>query len=381
MSGGAFYRPCWLAINREALQRNFHAIKSRLSTRTSILAVVKADGYGHGLVRCAKVADQEGAALLGVSSLEEGIALRQARVRTPTLVLGSLFPFENFPVLFHYRLTPTIASRDAAIALDRLARRRGRRIAVHLKIDSGFGRIGVQAGSGGRAVAFVREVAKRKGLLLEGLYTQFSSADVDAAYTRRQHAAFQDVVAAVRQEGIQPRWVHEANSSALLRFPEAHGSLVRPGIAIYGIAPFRGAERMIRLEPALEWKTRVIYLKTIPAGFRVSYAQTWTARRPTRVATLAVGYADGYPRHLSNKGVVLLRGRRAPVIGRVTMDMMMVDATDVPAVDAGDEAVLIGRQGRERITATELAGLAETNAYELVSRIAARVPRLEGSVS
>jgi alanine racemase len=367
------YRPCWAEVDLHALRRNLQELRRRLSPGTRLLAVVKANGYGHGLVPVSRVAVASGASFLGVSSLEEGLALRRAGVPAPVLILGSLYPFECFPVLFEKKLIPTVASPEAADALNTLARKRHQRLPVHLKIDTGFGRIGISVPN---ALRFIEHVAGCRGLDLQGLYTHFSSSDLDPAYTREQAGAFRGVVRAAAAQGIQPPWIHLANSSALLRFPETHGTLVRPGLAFYGVRPYAGAEKVIRLQPALTWKTRVIFLKTVPKGSTVSYARTWTARRTTRVATLAVGYADGYPRSLSNRGEVLLNGRRVRVIGRVTMDMLMVDATALPSCHVGDEAVLIGAQGAERITADDIAQKTQTNAYEILCRIAARVPRI-----
>jgi alanine racemase len=338
-----------------------------------MLAVVKANGYGLGLRSVAQVAVEEGAAYLGVSSVEEGITLREAGHPTPVLILGSLYPFESFPLLFQHRLTPTIASLEAAQALSRLAQERKEKIRVHLKIDSGFGRIGVSVSN---APAFIAQVAQTPGLVIEGLYTHFASSDVDEAWTRAQTKAFLSVAEAARAQGITPQWIHMANSSALLRFPDTHGSMVRPGIAYYGVPPYAGAEKVVSLKPALAWKSRVIFLKTVPEGSGISYARTWTAKRKTRVGTLAAGYADGFPRILSNKGSVLLLGKRAPILGRVTMDMTMVDVTDIPDCRVGDEAVLIGTQGAQEITALEVAEWAQTNAYEILCRIGARVPRV-----
>jgi alanine racemase len=335
--------------------------------------VIKANGYGHGLLTTARVAVEGGAAALGVASLEEGITLRQAGVDVPVLILGSLYPFDNFPLLFTHHLTPTVASLEAAQALNDLAQKRRERLPVHLKIDSGFGRIGVSIP---KALAFIQQVAGMTGLALEGIYTHFVSSDVDEPYTREQARAFLSVIEAAHHSGVRPRWIHLANSAALIRFPETHGTLARPGLAFYGVPPYAGAEKEAALQPALHWKTKIVYLKNISKGAAVSYARTWIAKRPSRIATLATGYADGYPRLLSNKGQVLLGGRRFPVIGRVTMDMMMVDVTDGSNVHVGDEAVLIGTQGSERITAQEVAAAAETNPYEILCRIAERVPRV-----
>jgi alanine racemase len=372
-SSFSFHRPCWAEIDTAALRSNWRALRQKLAPNVQMLAVVKADGYGLGLLTVAQVAVDEGAAYLGVSSVEEGIRLREAGVQTPILILGSLFPFESFSLLFKHRLTPTIASLEAADALDQMAGERKEKCPIHLKIDSGFGRIGVSAAN---APALIQQVSQKENLVIEGLYTHFASSDLDADYTLAQAKAFFAALEKVQAQGIRPRWIHLANSSALLKFPETHGTLVRPGLAYYGVPPYAGASSAVSLKTVVTWKSRVIFIKTVPAGTSVSYARTWTAKRPTRVATLAAGYADGLPRIVSNKGQVLLGGRRVPILGRVTMDMTMVDATELPDCHVGDEAVLLGRQGQEEITAQELAEWAETNAYEILCGIGARVPRI-----
>lgn len=368
-----FHRPCWAEISRQALQFNWRSLRTRLTPNVQMLAVVKANAYGHGLDAVSRVATAEGAVILGVSSLDEGLQVRAAGIETPVLILGSIYPFDGFPLLFEHRLTPTVASVEAADALNSLAARKGARLAVHLKIDSGFGRIGV---SPANAIGFIQHVAAKPGLVIEGLYTHFASADVDPDYTRQQKEAFESVVKSAAAKGVRPKWIHMANTSALLRYPDTYGTLVRPGLGFYGIPPYSGAEKEAALSPALSWKTRIIFLKTVAAGARVSYAGTWTAKRATRVATLAVGYADGFPRQLSNKGQVLIGGQKAPVIGRVTMDMTMVDATDISDCHVGDEVVLIGTQGSEHITAGDLAATVDTNAYDILCGIAPRVTRV-----
>ena len=373
MSNPSFYRPCWIDISLDALRHNVQLLRQRVASPVQLCAVVKANAYGHGLVPMSRVVSEEGAVYLGISSLEEGIALRNAGIQTPVLILGSIYPFENFSLLFDHKLTPTLASLEAAENLDKLAQKHQQKIPVHLKIDSGFGRIGVTAPN---AVEFIQRVAACKGLEIEGIYTHFASSDIDEEYTRTQTDAFQGVLREVQAKGIRPRWIHMANSSALIRYPETHGTMVRPGIALYGIAPFRGAERDVALRPILSWKTRIIFLKTTPPGTVISYARTWVAKRTTRVATLAVGYADGLPRLLSNQGQVLIGGQKVPILGRITMDMIMVDVTDVPNCHVGDEAVLIGRQGSEQLPVEEWARWAQTNPYEIVCRISDRVPRV-----
>jgi alanine racemase len=242
-----------------------------------------------------------------------------------------------------------------------------------LKIDSGFGRIGVSVVN---AKTFLQQVAQKKGLDLEGIYTHFSSSDVDLKYTQAQAKAFREVLESGLTAGVRPKWIHMANSSAILRLPETHGTLVRPGIAYYGIPPFPGAEKMIPLQPVATWKSRVIFLKNVPEGTKISYAGTWTAKRPSRIATLAAGYADGLPRLMSNKGHVLIGGQKLPILGRVTMDMTMVDVTELAECHVGDEAVLLGRQADAEISAVEIADAAGTNPYEIICRIGERVPRV-----
>lgn len=369
----SFYRPCWIELHPSALRANWNALRAKLPPSVEMLAVVKANGYGLGALNVAKIAVAEGAAALGVSSVEEGIQLRQAGYKTPILILGSLFPFESFSLLFEYRLTPTVASLEAAQALDRMAADLEQKRPVHLKIDSGFGRIGVSIANAPR---FITEVAAMKGLLVEGIYTHFASSDVDPEHTLAQAKAFQTVIQDVAKLGVRPRWIHMANSSALLRFPETHGNLVRPGIAFYGVPPYAGAEKEVVLKSVLTWKSRIIFLKTVPAGTSVSYARTWVAKRESRIATLAAGYADGLPRLCTNRGAVLLAGQRAPIVGRVTMDMTMVDVTDLPACRVGDEVVLLGEQGGASITPLQMAEWAETNAYEILCGIGARVPKV-----
>ncbi len=362
-----------MELDPQALRSNWKALRSKLPSKVEMLAVVKANGYGLGILSVAQVAVEEGAAALGVSSVEEGIQLRQAGYKIPILILGSLFPFESFSLLFEHHLTPTVASLEAARVLDKLAAPKKQRLPVHLKIDTGFGRIGVSTSN---APKFISEVAAMKGIVIEGIYTHFASSDVDPKYTLEQTKAFEGVLKAAQAAGVRPRWVHMANSSALLRFPETHGNLVRPGIAYYGIPPYAGAEKDVKLQPVVTWKSRIIFLKTVPAGTSVSYARTWVAKRESRIATLAAGYADGLPRLCTNNGSVLLHGQRAPIIGRVTMDMTMVDVTDLPPCKIGDEAVLLGTQGKESITAHQMAEWAQTNAYEILCGIGARVPKV-----
>lgn len=369
----AFHRPCWAEVDVNAFRANWRLLKGLVPAKTAMLAVVKANAYGHGILPLSKAAVEEGAAYLGVSSLDEGIQLREAGITAPVLILGSLFPFENFPLLFEHRLTPTVASLMAVDALADVAQRKNQTIAVHVEIDTGMGRTGISPTT---ALDLLRHVQKRPGLVLEGLYTHLASSDMDPDFTAAQTALFEQVVEVAAREGIRPRWVHWGNSAAVLRTPERQPTLARPGLALYGIPPAADVPQLEKLKPVLAWKTRVIFLKSVPAGTTVSYARTWKAGRLSRIATLAVGYADGLPRLFSNCGEVLVRGRRAPIVGRVTMDMTMVDVTEIPGCAVGDEVVLIGTQNGATLSALDLSNWAETNAYEILCGIGARVPRV-----
>lgn len=369
---GIAYRPTWVEISQPAFRANLKKIQRHVGAKTHIIAVVKANAYGHQAVPLARCAIASGAAMLGVSSIEEGVALRDAGVTAPVLILGSLFPLENLAVALRYGLLPTISSYQGLMAYARCARRAKTVGGFHLKIDTGMGRIGV---SPANALRLIDRIAALPAVRLDGIYTHFSCADTDAACTCRQQEAFAAVVAHARAAGMQV-WAHAANSAAVFKRADLCWDAVRPGISLYGLEPYEGARTRIPVTPVLSWKTRIVFIKRVPRGRSISYGATCTTRRPSVIATLPVGYADGYNRLLSNKASVLVRGVRCPVVGRVTMDMMMVDVTGVPDVAIGDETVLVGRQSRERMTVEELARLAGTISYEITCAISARVPRV-----
>ncbi len=362
-----FFRPTWAEVDLGAIARNLKRLRARMPGGVKVMFVVKADAYGHGAPACALAAERARAAdWLGVSSVEEGIALRDAGVRLPVLILGSLYPFESVLAAAAYDLTPAVASLESARRVAEVALRLRRAIQVHVKVDTGMGRFGVRPEA---APALVRRLAELKAVRVQGIYTHLARAEDDAAFTAAQLRAFRGVVAALARAGLRPPLVHAANSAGALRRPASRFDMVRPGLAAYGLYP--------GFEPALTLKSKIVFLKTLPKGAAVSYGGTWRARRVSRVATLPIGYADGYRRALSNRAAVLVGGRRCPVVGRVTMDQTMVDVTGVPGARVGDDAVLLGRQGAAEVPAAELARLCGTIPYETVTALSSRVPRTE----
>lgn len=362
-----FFRPTWAEIDLGALIANLRLLRSKLPAKTRVMFVVKANAYGHGASQCALAAEKARAAdWLGVSSVEEGVALREAGLKLPILILGSLYPFESVLAAVAHDLTPIVASLESARRVAEAALRLRRSIGVHVKVDTGMGRIGVRPEA---AAALVRQLCELRAIRVAGIYTHLARGEDDAAFTRAQLQAFQKVISVLSREGLRPPLVHAANSAGALRHPAARFDMVRPGLAAYGLYPgFR---------PVLSLKSKIVFLKTVGKGATVSYGATWRAKRLTRVATLPIGYGDGYPRALSNRADVLVGGRRCRVIGRVTMDQTMIDVTGVPRARVGEDAVLIGAQGRERIEAAELARLCGTIPYETVTALSSRVPRVE----
>ena len=367
-------RPTWVEVDLDAIAHNVRILAQRAAP-AQLMAVVKADGYGHGAVMVARTALAHGARRLAVAVVEEGVHLRQSAIACPILVMGWTPPWQ-YGLALRYDLELAISSEDEARALAETARREGRKVRVHVKIDTGMGRLGLRWDQP-RLVETIARLMALGGLEVAGIFTHLATADdPEAALTEDQLSRFARVLQALEGRGLRPGLRHVANSAALLRLPGARYDLVRPGIALYGLEPFPGAVAAFGLQPALAWKTRVALVKEVPPGTPISYGATFVTRRRSRIATLPVGYADGLRRALSNRGQVLVGGRRAPIVGRVCMDQVMVDVTDAGPVAVGDEVVLIGRQGDERITADEMAAWMDTIGYEVVTGIGRRVPRI-----
>jgi alanine racemase len=359
------HRPTHVVVDLEAIRHNVALLRPE---GVELMAVVKANAYGHGDVHVSRAALEAGATWLGVALVEEGLALRAAGIEAPILVLSEA-PEGSEAFAVASRLTTTVYSVTAA---ERLAAAvPGAGLPVHVKVDTGMHRVGVWPPED--AVAVMREVVAR-GFELEGLWTHLARSEDDPAFTRRQLERFEAVVAEARRAGLAPRILHAANSGGTIRHPEARFDLVRPGIAVYGIAPTPGGGDDPGLRPALTWRSAVTMVKRLTAGERISYGQAYELARDAWVATVPVGYADGYPRAASSRADVLIRGRRCRVAGSVTMDQLVVDCGDLE-IAPGDEVVVLGRQGDDEVSAWELAGHADTVAYEIVARIGERVPR------
>jgi alanine racemase len=366
-------RPTWLEVDLEAIAHNVRrVVQDVVGPGVRVLAVLKADAYGHGAVRVARTALNNGASYLGVASVNEGTALRQAGLTAPILVLGFVPAWQAREIVLH-DLTATIFDLDVAGALDRAARELGRMVRVHVKVDTGMGRLGLLPD---QVTALVRDLGQLPHLEVEGIFTHFSVADSDPAYTRWQIDRFRQVLDELTGAGLDIPLVHAANSAAILSLAESHFGMVRLGLAMYGLDPSSQVPCPADFRPALVFKTQVAQVKALPEGSFVSYGNTYRTTEEQRIAVIPVGYADGFRRAPRHWGHVLVRSRRAPIVGRVCMDQTMIDVTEIPGVRQGDEVVLIGRQGQQWITAEDVAERLGTINYEVVSEILARVPRV-----
>jgi alanine racemase len=365
-----FYRPTWAEINLANLAYNLNSIRKLISKDTKILAVIKADAYGHGILAVAKKLLSLGIKYLGVASLDEAIVLRKAGIESNILILGGIFPKDSEAVVRH-NLTQAVYSLKVAKALDSSAKKQAKKVRVHVKIDTGMGRLGVWHSE---AFDFVRKIKRFRFLEVEGIFTHLSSADTDANFTNNQITVFTRLIKKLESCGINIPLRHISNSLGVVDFKHSHLNLVRPGIMLYGLSPRKNLR--IKIKPLLSLKTRIISLKTVPSGRSISYGRSFITKKKSVIAALPIGYGDGYARILSNKAEVLIRGRRFKVIGRVCMDYIMADISGIKNPKVGEEVILIGRDRKNIISAEELADLAGTICYEIVCGIAKRVPRV-----
>jgi len=366
------HRPTLVEVDLSAVAENVRAIRRRVGSGVKIMPAVKADGYGHGAVEVSRAALAAGADMLGVASVEEAIELRDAGIGAPLLILSCVFP-ESAAEIVEFGIAATICDLPSARTLAEEAARRGKEARVHIKVDTGMGRIGVAPEDAPELVAALLDLPC---LELEGIFTHFPSADErDRSFTEEQIQVFERLLSELCARGIAPALAHAANSGAVLDYPSAYFDMVRPGIMLYGLYPSPESSRSVPLRPALTLKSRIVFLKEVPPGKTISYGRTYTTARRTKVATVAVGYADGCSRYLSNRGEVAVRGRRAPVIGRVCMDQTMLDVTHVPDAQVGDEVVLLGG-GYDFCSVERVAEMIGTIPHDVTTSIGKRVPRV-----
>lgn len=355
---------CWAEIDRGALLHNIGVVRERIGT-ADILAVVKANAYGHGMVEVAKTLANE-AKLFGVANLEEAIALRDAGLAHPVIILGPALPGERATIV-EREFIPTISAVVEAEAFDRIGK-----VAINFKVDTGMGRMGVPEN---QSLAAFKKVSGLRNVRVHSISTHMPVSNEDESFTRDQLGRFRKTVEQFRAAVPGDYKAHILQSAGTLAFNDPPYEIVRAGVMLYGISPLPEFQKL--LQPAMTWKTRIALIRDMPAGHGISYGRTFITPRPMRVATLSAGYADGYPRHLSNReAAMLVRGQRCPLLGRVTMDLMVIDVSHVPDAAVNDEVVLMGRQGGDEISATDLAERAGTINWEIVTRVGSRVRRV-----
>jgi len=386
----SFYRPTWVEISLDAFRSNFRAFRSFLPEQMNIMAVVKADAYGHGAVQIARTAIEEGATYLAVAFMDEALELRRAGIAAPILVLGYT-PAEAVPLAIKYNITINVYSEDVlealelranaaqaakAVSLGSFAEAPLAPVRIHIKLDTGMGRLGLHRE--GEAIAFIERALQIPGVEVEGLFTHFACADeADKTYTYEQHRRFEGIIRHFTDQGLKPSYIHTGNTATGIDFPELSYNMVRLGIGLYGLYPSEEVrkERVV-LQPVMSLKTRIVMLKTMPEGAGVSYGTLYRTREGERIATLPVGYADGYSRMLTGKTRALVRSQSVSIVGTICMDQCMISVTDVEGTALGDEVVLFGSQGGSVIPAEELATRLGTINYEITCMISHRVPRV-----
>lgn len=366
-------RRAWAEVDLGLISHNLEQVRCRVGSGVKVLVAVKADAYGHGMVPVSKALADSKVDYLGVATPGEALRIREAGVTTPILVFGHVIS-EEVEDLLRYDLTLTAYSEEIIEILDREANRRGVKVKVHIKVDTGMGRMGIWHD---RADGFVKKVYKLSSIDLEGIYTHFPSADeLDKTFTHYQIHHFKALIRRLERDGIDIPFKHAANSAGVLDIEDSYFNLVRPGLMVYGIFPSEWVSRTLDLKSAFSLKTRIVELKKTPPGRSISYGREFVTSEETIIAILPVGYGDGYPHFLSNKAHVLIRGRLAPIVGRICMDQMMVDVGRIEGVKVGDEAVLIGRQEGDEIRVEELARDCGTIPYQILCWINQGVSRV-----
>ncbi|MBP1996105.1 alanine racemase [Paenibacillus eucommiae] len=375
----AFYRPTWVEVSLDALQHNIEAFQHTLSASTKIMAVVKADAYGHGAVEISKEAIRCGVDYLGVAFLDEALELRKAGITAPILALGYTAP-EGLEIALQHDITINVFSREVLEALKELSSKAvfsaAKKLKIHIKLDTGMGRLGLHTEQD--AVAFIEEALSLPGVEVEGLFTHYANADeTDKTYTLMQYRRFERIVQVFQERKVEFAYLHAGNSAGAIDLPDFTYNMVRLGISMYGLYPSEDVDAsVVKLEPVMSLKTGVVHLKKLPPESGVSYGTIYHTQQEESIATLPIGYADGFSRMLSQKSEVLIQGRKVPVVGRICMDQCMINVTGVENVHQGDEVVVFGEQGGQRISVEDVARQLGTINYEITCMISHRVPRV-----
>jgi len=365
-------RPTIAEIDLSAIAFNIQQIQKRVSP-AQIMAVVKADAYGHGAVPVARTAIENGASYLGVALVEEGMELRRHGISHPILVFGGAFE-EQLNDFFEYNLEMTVYTEEIVQQLSLLANKRQQPIGVQVNVDTGMGRVGVPFH---KAVSFIENLSRLEGIQLKGIYTHFATSDEkDKTYARLQFERFQNVIQELEQKSLSIPFKHAANSGAILDLPETYLDMVRPGVMMYGYYPSDETSESVPIKPAMTFKTKVSFIKDVPENTSLSYGRKYITKKPTRIATLPLGYADGYNRLLTNRGIVTIRGQKFPVVGRVCMDLILVDLGDDKSIQINDEVILFGSREDNAFTVNEICKIVDTIPYEVTCWVSKRVPRI-----
>ncbi|MDR0956868.1 MAG: alanine racemase [Endomicrobium sp.] len=373
LEGVVMYRQDWLEIDKSKFHYNLRKIKEYIGGEKGIIAVVKNNGYGHGGVELGKEAEKLGIKWLVVSSIEEGIKFRENGIRAKILVLDSIYSQQNLEKAVLNKLTVRISGRREIEKIERLGKKLKRKVEVHLEIDTGMGRTGAKEEE---AYSILDRIRNIKEIQMSGMFTHYANAEKDTFFSDKQYEIFERIAKYARKDLGLKFEQHTENTAELLKMKKKREGMVRIGLGLYGLYPFKGAERILKVKPILSWKARITFLKEVGAGFSISYGMTFVTKQKSVIATIPVGYGDGYNRKLSNKGEVLVRGKRCPIVGMITMDMTMIDVTKVKGIKEGEEVVLIGRQREEEIKVDELANIQGTINYEVTSAISLRIPRI-----
>lgn len=369
-----FVRPTWAEIHLDNLAHNIQGIQAKLPVGTRLMAVIKANAYGHGAIPIAQKALQSGATYLAVSSVDEALELRKADVQAPILVLGYTPP-QQADLVIEHDLTQTLYQEEMLEALSRAALEAGQLAKVHVKVDTGMGRLGFTSVE--ETVAFVQKAQSTPGVVVEGIFTHFATADeADMTYAEEQLDRWKELLGVCAEKGLQIPLQHISNSAGILNLPQSPGNMVRLGISMYGFYPSGEVPHEVDLRPVMRLVSQIVHLKDTPPGTKISYGATFVTDRPSLIATVPIGYADGYSRQLSSKADVLVRGQRVRIAGRICMDQLMIDVTDIADVQVGDEVVLYGRQEDEEVTHEEVSEIIGTIPYEVCCALGRRVPRL-----